>query len=361
MNKDSKIALFFPSFNIGGVERVMVDIANTLYCFRYNIYIIICYDKGDLKNDLLQEINVIVLNKRIRNCLVSLIKVLSVEKFDYLLSGPDFPNFIAVFASRFVKFPLRLYLTQHNLFNIESKRLGLHGRIVPILYRCLYPKADRIIAVSNATLAMLRTMNLSSEKLIKINNPIDIDEIQCKSRLPINMNVPDNYIVFVGRLSFVKNIPLLIRAFKIVVNEHPDLFLLIVGNGEEYGEWKKLTKSMNLNDKILFVGSQSNPYPFLKNSRLLVLPSLSEAFPCILLEAMSLGLTVVTTATSGGLECTDGGRYGYICESFTDEKVLAKIILKALDCAIDKNELESRAKQFDCKAIAKEYAALMRN
>lgn len=121
MNNYRKIAIFFPSFNIGGVERVMIDLANTLHSLGERVSIVVCNNSGKLKESLNVEIPIFSLDVKLRRALFPLKRFVKEQNITVLLSGPDFPNFLSVLASRLLKYPPQIYLTQHNLFNAESK------------------------------------------------------------------------------------------------------------------------------------------------------------------------------------------------------------------------------------------------
>ena len=144
-----KIALFFPSFEVGGVEKVMIVLANRLKSLQYEI-VVIAKDRGVLRKLLYANVEVVDLgNRRIRSSLFFLKRILQEYEVDCLISGPDFPNFISIIANIFSRKKVKLIITQHCYFNIETKRLGIHGRIFPFLVKLLYHKADVVVAVSD--------------------------------------------------------------------------------------------------------------------------------------------------------------------------------------------------------------------
>lgn len=215
-----------------------------------------------------------------------------------------------------------------------------------------------MIAVSDACKHMLQNLGISPLKVTKINNPIDIDAISKNSEQLLDYQIPEDYILFIGRLTYIKNIELLIRAFNNISREIKNLHLVIVGDGPEKENLMKIAQQMISKDKIIFVGAQSNPYPYLKKARLLALPSLSEAFPCVLIESMAFGVTPVVTPTSGAIECTKNGKYGYISKSFDSIDEFSQIILKGLNAPLDRTNLINYSKRFDKCIVSKQYLEL---
>jgi CDP-glycerol glycerophosphotransferase (TagB/SpsB family)/glycosyltransferase involved in cell wall biosynthesis len=115
--------------------------------------------------------------------------------------------------------------------------------------------------------------------------------------------LPDDWarrttFVAVGRLSSAKNFERLIRAFARVHDEHPDSGLLILGEGPERRSLEMLVGELALGDSVLLPGHQSNPYEFMARCDCFVMSSDHEGQPMVILEALVLGLPVITTRFS---------------------------------------------------------------
>src|SRR5690625_2500259 len=102
-------------------------------------------------------------------------------------------------------------------------------------------------------------------------------------------------IITVGRLTKQKGHWHLIRAFKIVKNEIPNAKLVILGDGPLKSYLISLSKQLELEDDVYFLGFQKNPFKYLVNSDVYAFPSLYEGFPNALCEAMACGLPVIST------------------------------------------------------------------
>jgi len=88
---------------------------------------------------------------------------------------------------------------------------------------------------------------------------------------------------------------------------------MILGEGELLGELMQLSHTLEVADKVVFAGWQQNPFRYLATADLFVLSSHYEGFPNALLEAMALGLPVISTdCPTGPAELLDGGRYGLL-------------------------------------------------
>jgi glycosyltransferase involved in cell wall biosynthesis len=193
---------------------------------------------------------------------------------------------------------------------------------------------------------------------------VDIDMIkklaQEELRDPtFSPNIP--VIISVGHLRAEKDFPTLLKAFSIVRKNVPSR-LAILGNGEEKTRIEKSIKELSLKDNVYLAGFQENPYKFIKRSAILALSSLYEGFPNVLLEAMALGIPVVSTnCPSGPAQIITDGENGLLVP-VRDEHLLAKAILRILqDEDLRKRLIENgykRVKDFLPEKIIRQYEAI---
>lgn len=128
-----------------------------------------------------------------------------------------------------------------------------------------------------------------------IYNPIDLDFIKQQA----DGFVPEynNFIIHVGSFKKQKRHDILIKAYAQSGVENP---LVLVGKGNLQKECKTLVNDLNLNDKVIFAGFQSNPYPFIKHAKLMVLSSDFEGFGLVITEALALNTPVISTDCQSG-------------------------------------------------------------
>ena len=128
-------------------------------------------------------------------------------------------------------------------------------------------------------------------------------------RNPINSEFFEGYydgerehtIVVVGRMDEQKNQQLLIRAFALLASEYPDYRVILYGSGEKEGELRQLVKDLQLENRVEFAGFVSDVVGHIKKAGVFVMPSKSEGMPNALIEAMILGIPVIST------DCPCGG------------------------------------------------------
>lgn len=192
----------------------------------------------------------------------------------------------------------------------------------------------RVIAVSNGVRdELIRLYGLSESQISVIYNPIDIATIQelaKEDELDSRVNTTVPLIVTVGRLNAVKSQWHLIRAFA-ELRKKQECQLLICGEGPEKEYLSGLVMDLGIEDDVVFLGWQENPYKYMKKSTVFVQSSISEALPNVLVESMACGCPVVAAGCSGGIKEILGSdnRCGFIVGKMSGLRHSAKDALDA--------------------------------
>jgi glycosyltransferase involved in cell wall biosynthesis len=161
------------------------------------------------------------------------------------------------------------------------------------------------------------------DKLVVLPNPVDLDSLLKKSAysidFPVNLNT-GQYFVSVARLTHQKNIHLLLRSYAKAKELGCRWPLAIIGDGEDKVDLMELSKELNLEEDVHFLGYQTNPHPYLVKAGALVMSSREEGFPVSLLESMALGCPIISLACpTGPRDILQNGKLGKLI-SFTEEK-----------------------------------------
>jgi glycosyltransferase involved in cell wall biosynthesis len=148
---------------------------------------------------------------------------------------------------------------------------------------------------------------LPGKRLSVVENGIDMTPF-----LAVPARYPRDQVVFgaVGRLSFEKNHRLLIEAFALARRKHANIWLRLLGGGPLEPILKQQARSLGVADAVEFCGFSHNVAGFLGALDVFVLPSISEALPLTLLEAIASGLPVIASAVGGiprVVQTTDSG------------------------------------------------------
>lgn len=180
---------------------------------------------------------------------------------------------------------------------------GTKLKLYALAYRLGYSKVDLVICQTEyMRVELLKKVPFIKNKTIVLNNPINTNLIKEKSKINIENLPKEKYIVAAGRLSPVKGFDILIYSFKILLQDFPNLKLLILGEGNEYNNLNQIITKENLNEKIKLVGFVENVYPYFKKAEMCVMSSRIEGFPNVLLQMMSQNNKIVTTKSAGDID-----------------------------------------------------------
>ena len=134
------------------------------------------------------------------------------------------------------------------------------------------------------------------------------------------------YFLSVGRLTRQKNYTYLISEFRKHLNNYTEDTLVIIGEGEDRAKLEELIKSNNLIDNIFLLGKIDNVYPYMKNARALILPSLWEEPGFVIVEAAFSNLFVISSdCPNGPREFLNEGKAGYLFENNKKNALFGKL------------------------------------
>ncbi|QBH98376.1 glycosyltransferase [Limnobaculum zhutongyuii] len=183
-----------------------------------------------------------------------------------------------------------------------------------------------IVGVSQAALNdLIQQFDITTKKTAHIANPFDIDMIRSLASEPCELAGTD-YLIHVGRLHPNKRHDRLLKAYAKTQLSYP---LVLIGKGSnEYTEkLKNLTKELNIENRVRFMGFCSNPYPYIKHAKTLILSSDSEGFGNVLVEALICNTPVVSTNCPGGPASILTGNLAVGLSELNEDDLAKKIIL----------------------------------
>ncbi|MDJ0648921.1 MAG: glycosyltransferase family 4 protein [Xenococcaceae cyanobacterium MO_188.B19] len=130
----------------------------------------------------------------------------------------------------------------------------------------------------------------------------------------VSHNRVGNRLLYVGRLAATKGLPILLESIAKLRISHPDLILTVVGDGSDRKFLETMTKELDIEQNVKFVGYQSQTMvrQYMQQTDLFVLPSFAEGIPVVLMEALAAGVPVVTTQIAGISELVENGISGYL-------------------------------------------------
>ena len=170
-------------------------------------------------------------------------------------------------------------------------------------------------------------------------------------------------LLHVGRFNEQKNHKGLLDALAQIVKVHPDCCLQLIGDGELEEETKRYTQHLGLQENVIFLGNQTNVYPFLQKADVFLLPSRFEGMPMTIIEAMGTGLPIVASAVGGVPDMLEDGVSGLLVPC--DPEATARAVLQLLKQEdlrekLGTNALES-SRKFSAAHMARCYLDVYSN
>jgi glycosyltransferase involved in cell wall biosynthesis len=182
-----------------------------------------------------------------------------------------------------------------------------------IVYRCF----DRVIAVSEDLRTQLSQKFIPPAKIALIQNGLDMDLMDRKGdgtepELAFPAEPGTKVFAVIGRLYPDKGHALFLEAFSALAREHPDVICAIVGDGPEKESIQNRIEASGLVEKVFCCGVVKDIKRVYHSIDYLVIPSLTEGLPYVLLEAMASGIPVLATSVGDIPLLVQDGHTGYL-------------------------------------------------
>jgi len=372
IHKKNKIAFFLKDMAGGGAERVALLLIEEFLKKGYAIDLLLVHKSGDYLGNIPHDVTIIEAksfskhNTRTLDTLLWIRSYIKKEKPLVVYSLMTYANIVLCAARMLLRTETKIIISEHSVFSelIKNIKSPMVAFVIPQVVKRLYRCADNIVCVSaGAETDFVDRFPKLATKTTTIHNPVDIKYLERKSAERadgVSQSIlQKEYIIMMGRLHPVKNYPLALRAFKKVLAKIPTLELVILGQGPEEASLKALCTELAIDQSVHFLGFQDNPFTYLQSAQALVLSSDCEGFGNVLVEAMALGVPVVSTdCPSGPREILKDGEYGMLAP-VGDEDALAEVIQKTLSSPVDVAVLKKRASDFAVEKIAEQYLFLL--
>lgn len=193
----------------------------------------------------------------------------------------------------------------------------LRGNLSHRLNNYMIRRADALQVISPQLENYVRSWRKPPKRIYTIPNGVNTEKydrsrIEQTARKPFHISEDAQVIGSVGRLELIKGYDILIGAFSKIVKHGIDARLILVGDGPERESLKRLSKTLGVENRIHITGFCEDVRPFLAAFDLYVCSSRSEGVPMALLEAMAMGLPVVSTRVGGIESVIEEGRQGFL-------------------------------------------------
>lgn len=323
----------------GGAEKVLVTFLKNLPKDKYEIDLLLNLYSGKYLTDVPDWVNVMYLNrgemittnrpKDIPKKIYRVVYQQLLKKYPKILYKRKLKNkvydieFAAIhgFMDEVLNSPLR---SSKKLMWIHNDLTQVSGYTPEKIRRFFH--YDKVMVISEKiqqTFLDLAKTEAEKQKIVRIYNPLDTNEILVKSEArsqtlediqPPTSNLQPIFIS-VGTVFPQKGFDRLLKVHKRLLDEGFQHKVLIVGDGYDFENVKKLKTELGLDETATMLGFTDNPYPYFKAADFYILSSRYEGFPTVLFEAITLKKNIIATDVSGVTEMLEGGKLGLITEN----------------------------------------------
>lgn len=268
---------------------------------------------------------------------------------------------VGLAAARLARMPVAVMTAHH------SHELPFHGpRLRAVDIVCAGPLSDAIIAPSESVAQVLvDRAHASRQKIAVVHHGFDLERLN-PDRVPgANVRAElglEGKIVFgaIGRLYHLKDPEALVRAFAGATRELPEARLLVVGDGD-HAALQALAASLGVAERVVLSGRRGDVPELLAAMDVFVHPALAESFGMVIIEAMAMGLPIVSTPVGIAPEVVETGVTGVLAHA-TGAEALTGAVRRLVDMRERWPELGSAARQrvqgFTARQMAASYNAL---
>jgi glycosyltransferase involved in cell wall biosynthesis len=269
-------------------------------------------------------------------------------------------------------FELHEAVSAESLQTMRGAGRGI-GVLADRIRRFVIRRADYVIAISAEIRAQLASRGVPTERIREIPNAVDTEKFHPvsaseKRRLRIQHGLPADrtLLVFSGRLSRAKGLPMLVEAWPELVARHPEVFLVIVGSGKLSfddceAEIREFVSARDLGGSIAFAGESERVYEYLQAADVFIFPTEYEGFSLALVEALACAMPVVVTAVGAAPDLIRHGENGFLFPP-KDPPALLAVLDEALDQRSRWPQIGDAARlsvtPYDLRVVADRYREL---
>lgn len=348
-----------------GAENVMVQLSKELRSLNHRVYIGILGNAQDSHMEVVREAEKHSLNVKVFCCngkfnirtLFEIRRYIKHNGINIVHSHGYKSNFYSILAS--ANMNIQRVTTCHNWLG-DNLKMRFYARLDKLLLN----RFDKVIAVSNDLRDKILKNAAFQDKVVVINNGVDVNKFQLTSRdsqikKSIGIIEGEPVIVSIGRLTEEKGQIYLIKAFAGIVSEYPGAKLLFVGDGPLRSFLESEARSLELENNVIFAGIRNDIPEMLIMADIFVLPSLEEAMPMALLEAMAAKMPIVATRVGAVSNIIKDGHSGLLVEP-KDPVALSRSIVcllqnKDMARSFGENSYNSVRNNFSSDRMAREY------
>lgn len=220
-------------------------------------------------------------------------KYLKSEQFDIIIDSRSRPTTL-----KELQISKNLYASFKVVYVVHSYNLDIYFSRIKWFSKFIYKNSHRLIAVSNDIKNKIEQY-YQFNNVNTIYNAVDVESNKKLAQNPISLNY--DFVLFYGRLDDdVKNISLLIEAYKNSKLPQEKIKLVILGDGRDKDRLQSKVKSEDLLDSVVFLQFTNNPFQYISRAKFTLLTSRFEGFPMVIPESLSVGTPVISVDCKSG-------------------------------------------------------------
>lgn len=360
-----KVLQLISSNGFFGAERVMMELSNQLTSSKYLPFLGIISKASNSYLEIESEAKKKHLKIEIFQCKGKLdLKTISqIRRFikhnriDIIHTHGYKSNVYSLIAT--FNLNVKRIVTCHNWLGNEKKM-----RIYKNLDKFFLRGFGKVITVSDELMAEILQGGISKDKVMVINNGVDIEKFQATGHRPqvkksLGLREDDRVIGTIGRLTLEKGHIYLLKAFAKVILEFPNIKLLIVGDGPLKEALQATSCRLQLKDKVIFAGMRDDIPEILSIMDVFVLPSLTEGMPMALLEAMAARRAIIASKVGAIIKIIEHGVTGLIIEpaDVSSMRDFIALLLQDTEKAkfLSEKAYEKVKSEFSARKMAEQY------
>lgn len=242
-----------------------------------------------------------------------LVRYLRLHRPDIVHTQLEFANTLGTLAAAWLRIPSVCTLHVMEAIDKRSREYWRHR----LMWFTLKTFSKRILAVSNgAREFFIRTERVGQNQIQTLYNGIELDRFQVppsaaqEVRAGLGILPGERVLTTVAYVREPKGIQHMLAALPAVLAVHPHCRYLIVGDGDYLPALRQQAADLGLSDRVIFTGKRADIPALLATGELFVLPSLNDALPTVLMEAMAVARPIVATRVGGIPEMVVDGQNG---------------------------------------------------
>jgi L-malate glycosyltransferase len=300
------VAVFMTAFEPGGTERQMSELVRRLDARRFTVHVACLHKRGAWLPRVAERAASVVefpihgfARAGTAAQMMAFARWCRRERISVVQTCDLYANIFGLPGAALARVPVRIGSRRE----LNPDKTPGQIRLQRLAYRC----ATKVVANSQAARQILEAEGLAPASIAVVPNGVDLG-----SFVPRKPRGSVRTFITVANLRPEKSHETLLAAAAALVDSHPELRFLIVGDGPRRAELQQLASTLGVSGHVEFLGHREDVPALLADADVFVLPSRSEAFPNGAIEGMAAGLPVVACAAGGLLDLVEPGTTGIL-------------------------------------------------